>query len=75
MKIIHQNGYSEEELLTWKLTIYKNIIESIQSIVSALQKFDYEFETLKDQVCAMLLLLFLLLDICMNFISNNNIYY
>jgi guanine nucleotide-binding protein G(i) subunit alpha len=51
MKIIHQNGYSKEELLTWKLTIFKNIIESIQSIVSAMKKFDYEFETLKDPVC------------------------
>lgn len=50
MKIIHQNGYSEEELLTWKLTIFKNIIESIQSIVSAIEKFKYKFETINDQV-------------------------
>lgn len=50
MKIIHQNGYSQEELKSWKLTIYKNIIESIQAIVSAAEKFEYEFETLDDQV-------------------------
>ncbi|CAO0790333.1 unnamed protein product [Mucor circinelloides] len=49
MKIIHQNGYSQEELKRWKLTIYKNIIESIQAIVSAAEKFEYEFETLDDQ--------------------------
>lgn len=50
MKIIHQNGFSKEELLTWKLVIYKNIVESIQSIVSAMKTFNYEFETVKDQV-------------------------
>lgn len=51
MKIIHQNGYSKDELLTFKLTIFKNIVESIQSIISAVQKFEYAFETSKDQVC------------------------
>lgn len=50
MKIIHQNGFSKEELLTWKLVIYKNIVESIQSIVSAMEAFNYDFETVKDQV-------------------------
>ncbi|KAI7889932.1 small G-protein GPA3 [Mucor mucedo] len=49
MKIIHQNGYSPEELITWKFTIFKNILESIQSIISAVHKFDYQFETIKDQ--------------------------
>lgn len=50
MKIIHQDGFSKEELLPWKLIIYKNIVESIQSIVTAMKKFNYEFETSKDQV-------------------------
>lgn len=50
MKIIHQNGYSQEELKSWKLTIYKNIIESIQAIISAAEKLEYKFETLDDQV-------------------------
>lgn len=75
MKIIHQNGYSNEELLTWKLTIFKNIIESIQSIVAAVQKFNYQFETMKDQVRSKLPPFFLLtlmyktpiFYICMNF--------
>lgn len=51
MKIIHQNGYSKEELLSWKLTIFKNILESIQSIITGIKKFDYEFETFDDEVC------------------------
>ncbi|KAI8094329.1 heterotrimeric G protein alpha subunit A [Thamnidium elegans] len=50
MKIIHQNGYSQDELLTWKLTIFKNIIDSIQSIVAAMLKFGYNFDMLKEQI-------------------------
>ncbi|CEP19171.1 hypothetical protein [Parasitella parasitica] len=49
MKIIHQNGYSQDELKSWKLTIFKNIIESIQAIIAAAEKFEYKFETLDDQ--------------------------
>jgi guanine nucleotide-binding protein subunit alpha len=50
MKIIHQNGYSKEELLSWKLTIFKNILESIQIIIRSIKKFDYEFETFDQEV-------------------------
>lgn len=38
MKIIHQNGYTREELLLFKLTIYKNIIDSAQAVVVAMRK-------------------------------------
>jgi guanine nucleotide-binding protein subunit alpha len=51
MKIIHQKGYSTDELLSWKLTVYKNIIESIQALITAVEKFDYKYEALEDEVC------------------------
>lgn len=58
MKIIHQNGYSQDELLTWKLTIFKNIIDSIQSVVAAMLKFEYDFDMLKEQVGFLLYFLY-----------------
>lgn len=39
MKIIHQNGYTRDELLLFRLTIYKNVMDSAQAIVLALRKF------------------------------------
>ncbi|ELU42003.1 putative G-protein alpha subunit [Rhizoctonia solani AG-1 IA] len=36
MKIIHQNGYTREELMVYRYTIYKNLVES--AIVSAMGK-------------------------------------
>ncbi|KIM27600.1 hypothetical protein M408DRAFT_71246 [Serendipita vermifera MAFF 305830] len=38
MKIIHQNGYSNEELLTFRPTIFRNLIDSAQDIVLAMRK-------------------------------------
>ncbi|KAI8877113.1 guanine nucleotide binding protein, alpha subunit [Backusella circina FSU 941] len=49
MKIIHQSGYSTDELLSWKLTVYKNIIESIQALVTAIGKYEYKYEALEDE--------------------------
>lgn len=39
MKIIHQNGYSKDELLLYRLTVIKNLVDSAQAIVLALRKF------------------------------------
>jgi guanine nucleotide-binding protein G(i) subunit alpha len=38
MKIIHQNGYTPEELLKFKYAIYTNLVESAQNVVKALTK-------------------------------------
>lgn len=35
MKIIHQNGYTTEELFSWRPTVYKNVIHSIKTLVTA----------------------------------------
>lgn len=42
MKIIHQNGYTRDELLLFKVTIYKNLIDSAQAVVLAMSKFRFE---------------------------------
>lgn len=38
MKIIHQNGYTTEELQVFRLVVYKNLVESAQAIVQAMRK-------------------------------------
>ncbi|KAL0077145.1 G protein alpha subunit [Phycomyces blakesleeanus] len=49
MKVIHQNGYTEDELYTWRSTVYKNIIESAQAIVAAINKYEYEYQNEKNK--------------------------
>jgi guanine nucleotide-binding protein G(i) subunit alpha len=48
IKILHQNGYPQEERLMYKTTIYKNLVDSAKSVVDALQKFDISLE---DEFC------------------------
>lgn len=38
MKIIHGSGYTRDELLVYRYTVYKNLVESAQAIVSAMHK-------------------------------------
>lgn len=45
MKIIHQNGYTKDELLLYRLTVIKNLVDSAQAIVLALRKFTLEPES------------------------------
>ena len=40
MKIIHQNGYSDQELALYRLTIYKNTIDCAKALTGALRQFD-----------------------------------
>ncbi|KAH7909588.1 guanine nucleotide binding protein, alpha subunit [Hygrophoropsis aurantiaca] len=44
MKILHQNGFTKDELLAYRITIYKNIIDSAQAIVHAIEKLKMECE-------------------------------
>ena len=45
MKIIHQNGYSVEELAMYRLTIYKNLVDCAKALVMALRQFSIEPDT------------------------------
>ena len=40
MKIIHQNGYSMDELSLYRLTIYKNLIDCAKALIGAMRQFD-----------------------------------
>lgn len=47
MKIIHQNGYTTDELMNWRVTVYRNLIQSAQAIVNALNQFEYQLQSEK----------------------------
>jgi guanine nucleotide-binding protein subunit alpha len=38
MKIIHQDGFSREELIAYRPTVHKNVLDSIQSVILAMRK-------------------------------------
>ncbi|GAD96551.1 G protein complex alpha subunit GpaB [Paecilomyces variotii No. 5] len=42
MKIIHQNGYTVEELSMYRLTVYKNLMDCVHSLIGAYEQFDLE---------------------------------
>ena len=42
MKIIHQNGYTRDELLSFRPLIWKNLLESARDVIQALTKFNLE---------------------------------
>lgn len=44
MKIIHQNGYTNEELLAFKPTIHSNVLVSAQALVMAMRKIGVDPE-------------------------------
>ncbi|KAI9314497.1 G protein alpha subunit [Dichotomocladium elegans] len=44
MKIINQNGYTPQELFSWRIIVYRNIVESAQALVQAVADFDLPFE-------------------------------
>lgn len=50
MKIIHQNGYTTDELFLYRLTVIKNLVDSAQAIVLALRKFKIEVEVAENRV-------------------------
>ncbi|XP_061843710.1 guanine nucleotide-binding protein G(i) subunit alpha [Nerophis lumbriciformis] len=43
MKIIHEDGYSEEECSQYKVVVYSNTIQSIMAIVRAMGRLKIEF--------------------------------
>ena len=45
MKIIHQNGYTQEERALYRLTIYKNLIDCMKAVIGAMRQFEIEPES------------------------------
>ncbi|RUS14137.1 guanine nucleotide binding protein, alpha subunit, partial [Jimgerdemannia flammicorona] len=46
---MYQNGYSPQELFSWRLTVYKNSLESAQALIAARHKLDVKW-TNKDNI-------------------------
>lgn len=44
MKIINQNGYTKQELFSWRIIVYRNIVESAQALSQAILDLSLEFE-------------------------------
>lgn len=42
MKIIHLKGYSQEELASYRPTVYKNLLECAKALCSAFRQFEIE---------------------------------
>lgn len=40
MKIIHQNGYTVDELTLYRNTIYKNVIDCARALIAAMNQLD-----------------------------------
>ncbi|EME48146.1 G protein alpha 3 like subunit [Dothistroma septosporum NZE10] len=44
MKIIHQNGYTTDELALYRHTIYKNLIDCAKALIGAMRQFEIDVE-------------------------------
>jgi len=44
MKIIHQNGYTNDELALYRHTIYKNVIDCAKALIGAMRQFEISVE-------------------------------
>ncbi|EJT50515.1 G-protein alpha-subunit [Trichosporon asahii var. asahii CBS 2479] len=44
MKIIHQNGYTQDELMQFKNIVHKNVLDSAQALVMAMRKIGVDPE-------------------------------
>ncbi|KAF4635058.1 hypothetical protein G7Y89_g3051 [Cudoniella acicularis] len=42
MKIIHQSGYTKEELSMYRMTIYKNLVDCAKALIGAMRQFNIE---------------------------------
>ena len=50
MKIIHKNGFSREELLTNRMTVYRILVDSARAIVLSMRKIGVDCETSSNRV-------------------------
>ena len=42
MKIIHQNGYTLDELALYRLTIYKNLVDCAKALIGAMRQLEID---------------------------------
>lgn len=58
MKIIHQNGYSKDELLSFRGVIYKNVLDSAQALIMAMRKIGVDPEDVNNRVRSISFIIF-----------------
>lgn len=52
MKIIHQDGFSHDELVAFRPTIHKNVLDSVKAIILAMRKIGVDPERSANRVLA-----------------------
>ena len=52
MKIIHQDGFSTDELIAYRPIIHRNVLDSAKSILMHMKKLSVECEDFKNRVRA-----------------------
>ncbi|KAL9543482.1 G protein alpha subunit [Mucor atramentarius] len=55
MKIINQNGYTKDELRSWRTIVYQNLIQSAQALVQAILAFDLKFDNSQNNEYAIII--------------------
>ena len=50
MKILHQGGFTQHDLATYRQTINKNVVDCAKALVGALRQFDIEVTEEKNRV-------------------------
>ena len=53
-RIIHEDGYSEEECLQYKAVVYSNTLQSLITIVRAMGNLKIEFASSEREVCLLM---------------------
>ena len=54
MKLLHQGGFSPDERIAYRVTIYQNLLESAQALVSAVHKLPIESVDAETRACHLL---------------------
>jgi len=50
MRILLQQGYTKEELMEFRETVYVNIIKNMKSLVDAVKRFNYQYSSEENEV-------------------------
>jgi guanine nucleotide-binding protein subunit alpha len=49
MKVLYANPYTEEERTLYRLTVFRNLIDSVQALIKAMYSFDLKPMTQENQ--------------------------
>lgn len=52
MKIIHLKGYSEDELYNYRPTVFKNLVECVKAVITAMQELKIDLQVANNRAHA-----------------------